>query len=107
MFSCMEVGVLFYFLLLYLVLVLLVVLAGKHRRISLFKTFIISFLLTPAIGILALYKSSRKVVVTHYKPLIQCPNCPFIEEQSPQTCESCKFIEKMTNKLSIERKYLI
>ena len=103
----MEVSSLFYIIMVYLILVLAVVGAASRRRINLFKAFIISILFTPVIGVVALYRASRKVIVTHYNPLNPCSGCPNHDEVLPETCEGCQFIEKLTDKLSIKRKYSI
>ena len=103
----MEGSSVFYFFAVYLLLVLVVVGAASRRRINLFKAFIISVLFTPVIGLVALFRASRKVIVTHYNPLNPCSGCPNLNEIVPETCEGCEFIEKLTDKLSIKRKYLI
>ena len=103
----MEGSSLFYFIAGYLFLVLAAVGAASRRRINLFKAFIISFLFTPIIGVIAIFHASRKVIVTHYNPLKRCSDCPYTEDIGPEICENCSLIYKVTDKLSIKRKYLI
>lgn len=103
----MEVSSVFFFFAVYLFLVVVVVSAASRRRINLFKAFIISFLFTPVIGLVALFHASRKVIVTHYYPMNQCPGCPYIDDTDPEFCEKCDFMNKVKEQLSIKRKYFI
>lgn len=103
----MEIKLLTYLSTAYLVLVLGVVLAAIHRRINLFKTFIISLLFTPISGIIVLCSVPKKIVVTYYNPLNPCAICPYGSEPEPEVCENCELIQKSSEKLSIKKRYWI
>ncbi len=91
----------------YLILVLGVVIAASRRRITLFKAFMISFFFTPVTGIIALIRTSRKVVVTHYFTQNRCTNCPHGEQPKPEVCEDCEFFGNLHKRLSVNRRYSI
>ncbi len=68
----------------------------------------ISFFFTPVMGVVALCHTSRKVIVTHYYPINQCPACPYLDEpKKPEICENCMFMEELAKQLSIKEKYLV
>lgn len=103
----MELHLLTFIIPVYLILVLGVVLAASHRRIAIFKAFLISFFLTPIAGVVALCRVSRKVMVTYYNPIDRCADCPFAGDPEPDVCESCEFIGKLREKLSVNKRYSV
>jgi uncharacterized paraquat-inducible protein A len=103
----MTTNSLIYFVPVYLFLVLGVVLVASHRRIALFKAFLISFFFTPVIGIVALCRVSKKVVVTYYNPINKCAHCPYVDDPEQEVCERCEFMGQLREKLSVNRRYSV
>ncbi len=106
-FMTMTTHSLFFFFTVYLALVMAVVLGALHRRIPLIKVFLISFFLTPISGLLALFRASRKVVVTYYNPLNRCPDCPAQKSPEPEICRECEFLDNLRRELTVKRRFFI
>ncbi len=62
---------------------------GKSREIGMFKLFLISFFLTPILG-LAFYLSSSERKINFYKQAsYQCDNCGYVFMDAHKYCPNC------------------
>ncbi len=63
---------------------------GKSREIGSFKLFLLSFFLTPVLG-LAFYLSSTERKINLYKQeSYQCDNCGYVFMDSHKYCPNCE-----------------
>ena len=91
----------------YLILVLGVALAASQRRITFYKSLLISIFLTPVMGMIVLLRTPGKVMITHYNTQDECADCPHREHRNPEVCEGCEFVGNLRKRLSVNRRYFI
>ncbi len=71
----------------YLGLTIWFTIEGNNRKVGAVKSFLVSFLLTPAIGFIVVFNSKRKMsyLVHQYK----CPRCNYEFTEPLENCPLC------------------
>lgn len=59
------------------------------RRISFAGAFFTSVFMSPLVGIVAIIKSDKNMLVKHYSTRYVCPNCNFEYTEDKEHCDFC------------------
>lgn len=78
----------------YLGFSVLVALFASGRRISFAGAFFTSILMSPLVGILAILKSEKNMLIKHYATRYVCPKCNFEYTEEKEHCDFCNEMGK-------------
>jgi len=73
----------------YIGLSILVAAFASGRRISFAGAFFTSVFMSPLVGIIAILKSERNMMVKHYTTRYVCPKCNFEYTEDKEHCDFC------------------
>ena len=80
----------------YIVISVMVTLFAIGRRISFAGAFFTSVFLSPIVGLIAILKTDKNIVVSHYTTRYVCPECNIEYTEEKDHCSFCQEMGKET-----------
>lgn len=77
-----------YLVIIYLIIAIAIAFWGKHRTIGFFNSLVISLILTPFAGVLAVANSSK--LILYHIVQYNCPERGYSFSESHKTCPMCE-----------------
>ncbi|NOY49504.1 MAG: hypothetical protein GXO88_02905 [Chlorobi bacterium] len=69
------------------------------RRISFAGAFVTSLLMSPVVGLIAIFKSEKNIKIKYYTTRYVCPQCNIEYTQEKENCDFCK---EMGNEVKLQ-----